>query len=122
MVISLEGRDTLQTFMNALVGLGLGSAQVLAVAPAVRAADVDVTPVRKASVRVIKRAKAIHRVRTVRDYDGTAIVIRVAPPWLQRDASRLLFETIPAQRATPRYYLDGQPVMPTTSVLRRYRS
>jgi hypothetical protein len=111
----------MQTFMKALLGFGLGSAQMLAVAPAVRAADVDLTPVKKASVRVIKRVKVVHRVRTVRDYDGTPVVIRVAPPRLQRDALRLLYETIPAPRATPRYYLNGQPVMPTTAVLRRYR-
>ena len=112
----------MQTFMKALIVFGFGSAQILAVAPAVRAADADLTPPRKASVRVIKRLKVIHRVRTVRDYDGTPIVIRVAPPWLQRDASHLLYETVPAPRATPRYYLNGQPVMPTTAVLRRYRS
>ncbi len=111
----------MRAFNRTVAVVALAAAQTLAAAPAVLAADVALTAPRKATVRVIKRVKVIHRVRTVRDYDGTPIVIRVAPPWLQRDASRLLYETIPAPRATPRTYLNGQPVNPTTAVLRWYR-
>ena len=111
----------MRIFLQALVVLGLGATHMLAATPAVLAADVALTPPNKATVRVIKRVKAIHRVRIVRDYDGTPIVLRVAPPWLQRDAAPLLYETVPAPRAVPRYYLNGQPVRPTTAVLRRYR-
>ena len=110
----------MRTSIKALVVLGFGSALMLPAAPLALAANLDLTEPKKV-VRVVKRVKVIHRVRTVRDYDGTPIVIRVAPPWLQRDASRLLYETVPAPRAVPRTYLNGQPVMPTTAVLRWYR-
>ncbi len=109
----------MRTSLKALVVLGFGAALMLPAAPPALAANLDLTQPRKV-VRVVKRVKVV-RVRTVRDYDGTPIVIRVAPPWLQRDASRLLYETVPAPRAVPRTYLNGQPVMPTTAVLRRYR-
>ena len=103
----------MRTSMKALVVLGFGAALMLPAAPPALPANLDLTQPKKV-VRVVKRVKVIHRVRTVRDYDGT-------PPWLQRDASRLLYETVPAPRAVPRTYLNGQPVMPTTAVLRWYR-
>ena len=103
----------MRSFVKALVVVGLCAALMPTAAPEVLAADLALTPA--------KRVKVVHRVRVVRDYDGTAIVIRLAPPRLQLDAAGMLYETVPLIRETPRTYLNGQPVLPTTAVLRRYR-
>ncbi|HYI31572.1 MAG TPA: hypothetical protein VD863_27370 [Bradyrhizobium sp.] len=105
----------MRTSIKALVVLGFGAALMLPAAPAVQAADLEVTSPRKAM-------RAVKRVRLVRDYDGTPVVVRVAPPWLQRDGGQVLLEHTPAPRAVPRHYLNGQPVLPTNAVLRHYRS
>ncbi len=107
----------MRTFIKAFVVLGFGAVLMLPAAPPAVAADVELTVPRKV-VRVVKRVRLV---RTVRDYDGTPIVVRVAPPWLQRDVSRPLLEHVPVPRAVPRYYFNGQPVLPTAAVLRRYR-
>ena len=107
----------MRTFIKAFVALSFGAALMLPAAPPAVAADAELTAPRKV-VRVVKRARLV---RTVRDYDGTPVVVRVAPPWLQRDASRPMLEHVPVTRATPRTYFNGQPVLPTTAVLRRYR-
>jgi hypothetical protein len=103
----------MRTFVKALVVVGLGAALMPAAAPEVLAADVALTPA--------KRVKIVHRARVVRDYDGTPIVIRLAPPRLQLDAAGQLYETVPLTRETPGTYLNGQPVLPTAAALRRYR-
>jgi hypothetical protein len=102
--------------MKAIVVAGFGAALLLPAGPAAMAADVELTAPRKV-VRVVKRVRLV---RTVRDYDGTPVAVRIAPPWLQREASRPLLEHVPVPRAVPRYYFNGQPVLPTTAVLRRY--
>ena len=107
----------MRTSMKALVVLGFGAALMLPAAPPALPANLDLTQPKKV-VRVVKRVKVIHRVRTVRDYDGTPIVIRVAPPWLQRDAARQRDENHPPPRAVPRAYIKRQPVLTTTPGLR----
>jgi hypothetical protein len=70
--------------------------------------------------------KAQHkRVRVVRDYDGTPIMLRRARPMLVRGydgTARVLHEghldeAIPVPRAVPTRYLNGQPVRPTDRLL-----
>ena len=104
----------MRTFVKALLILGFGIAQMPAAPPQALAADAALTPGGK-SVRVIH-----HRSRVVRDYDGTPIVLRVAPAHLQRGDGSVLEIAIPAPRAVPRTYLNGEPVLPTTAVLRKY--
>jgi hypothetical protein len=104
----------MRTYVKALAGLAFGATLALATPPQALAADADV------SVRV-KRVKVVYRTRAVRDYDGTPIVFRIAPPHLQRDYGiGPTYEAIAVPRATPRTYLNGEPVLPTTRVLGDY--
>jgi hypothetical protein len=75
-----------------------------------------------------KKMTAHHkRLRVVRDYDGTPIVLRRVRPLSLRghDDTALVvgyrhnYEAIPVPRATPRHYLNGQPVRPTDRVIYR---
>jgi hypothetical protein len=77
----------------------LGLALALMVASPGLAADLTIAP-DKAFVRV-HHYKAL---RTVRDYDGTPIVIRRRPDGTS--------DTYFAMRASPPRYLNGQRVMP----------
>ena len=104
--------------------LGLAGAvafQVLAPSPVALAADLGVTT-EKPSVRVVHRKRAVHRSRIVRDYDGTPVAFRLAPRHLQRDGAPPLYMSVPAPRATPSYWLNGQPIRPTTAIRWGYRS
>jgi hypothetical protein len=108
----------MRTSLKAVLLLGLGAIQTLAAAPEIRAADLAVT--------APKRAVVHHRLRVVRDYDGTPIVLRRAPPMVVRgpDGVRIVRSPYlvahPLQRATPTRYLNGEPVWPTNRVIRRW--
>jgi hypothetical protein len=101
--------------LQALLLIGFGLMQIPAAAPDASAADLSVTR-KKASARVIHR----HRVRVVRDYDGTPIVLRRARPMWVRDldgTTRVvhhLSNAYPVDSAMPRTYLNGEPVRPIT--------
>ena len=112
----------MRTLGKALLIIGFGAIQVGVPVSQASAADVAVTPVKDIRVVQAKRVKIVHRLRAVRDYDGTAVVFRLAPPHLQRAHASPLYESVPMPRAAPRYYLNGQPVLPTNRVLRTYRS
>ena len=99
------------TYLKAILLAGFAATLSLAAAPEVRAADLELT--RTKSARVVHS----HRVRVVRDYDGTAVVERVvrrvhrAPDGALVVTSRI--EMTPAVRAQPYRYLNGQPVLPS---------
>jgi hypothetical protein len=101
-------KPVVKAVLKAAAVLGLGAmAAMAALVPEATAADL-----------AVERTRVHHyRARVVRDYDGTAVVERrvrivqrlpdgtLAVAW--RD------EMIPAMRATPRNYLNGQPVLPS---------
>ena len=116
------------TMLKAAAVLGFGAmiAMTAAPAPEAVAADLSVTPVTK-SARVVYHRRA----RVVRDYDGTAVVEsrvrvvhRLPDGTLAQDWRTEMF---PSMRATPRTYLNGQPVLPSGQrhplrvVVTRYR-
>ena len=105
--------------------LGLAGAVALPIfmaPPVALAADAEIAPPEKAIVRVVHRKRIVYRTRVVRDYDGTPVAFRLAPRHLQRDGAPPLYMSVPAPRATPSYYLNGQPVQPTTTIRWQYRS
>jgi hypothetical protein len=89
---------------------GLAAVPALATAPAVLAADLTVTPGKRA-VGVVH-----HRTRVVADYDGTPIVLRrlraaaVAGPPGTVLVQRGEYDAYPVLGAIPRYYFNGRPV------------
>lgn len=116
------------TILKAAVVLGFGAMLAMTAAPVSKAvaADLSVTPASK-SVRVVHHRRA----RLVRDYDGTAVIERRVRV-VQRLPDGTLAtdwrtEMIPSMRATPRTYLNGQPVLPSGQrhplrvVVTRYR-
>ena len=103
----------MQTSLKALSIVGLGALLLLPAAPSVLAADLGVTPVKK-------RMIIHHKSRIVRDLDGTPIIVRRAPPLVMTGYDgtvvvRHLYENISVRSAAvlPRYYLNGQPVLPS---------
>jgi len=111
----------MRTSLKALMLVGFGTILMLDTAPPVSAADLSVTPVKRASGYVVHRKRAVirHRSPIVRDLDGTQIVVRRARPLVTTayDGTpivRPLYENIPIRSAAvmPRYYLNGQPVLP----------
>jgi hypothetical protein len=70
------------------------------------------------SVKTKKRVAHHHRrAIVVRDYDGTPIVLRRGPRVTMGDGrTRRTAVAVPAPRAQPVRYLNGQPVWPTTRV------
>jgi hypothetical protein len=107
----------MRTCVKLLCLLGFGT-QLLTAPTLVLAADLAVTPTKKAS-RVIQR----QRLRVVRDYDGTPIVLRRARPVAVRTYdgaiafNHHLYEAIALIHPTPGRYLNGQPVQPTNRIL-----
>jgi hypothetical protein len=106
----------MRTYLQIIVLLGFGAAQILATPSATLAADLAVTPTKK----VVKHTRS----RVVRDYDGTPIMLRRVRPLTVRDhdgralvLAHHLHEAIPVIRATPTRYLNGQPVWPTNRTL-----
>ena len=96
--------------LKLLVLAALGAALILPPTAEVVAADLDVT---------VKKVRIAHRgYRAVRDYDGTPVVVRRTRLVAVRDDGLLVVEPrlehVPVLRATPRTYLNGQPVLPTT--------
>lgn len=86
------------------------------------AADLDATPLKPAKVRVIHPK----RLAVVRDYDGTPVVMRpVRRVVLRGDDAAVMtaprYVMLPAPRAIPARYLNGEPVRPTNRLLRRWR-
>jgi hypothetical protein len=103
---------TMRRTLQALLLSALAVTLALPAAPEASAADLGVRP-RKA-VRVIH-----HRVRVVRDYDGTPIVLRRARPLVVRDHDGTTRVVRPLAEAWPVYaapgrYLNGEPVQPIT--------
>jgi hypothetical protein len=100
--------------LKALLALSSFVSSIVITPPDAIAADLAVTPAKK----------AVKRSRVVRDYDGTPIILRRARAVMIRgyDGAALalhhhLYEAIPVQRAIPARYLNGQPVRPTTRLL-----
>src|SRR5262245_19205222 len=100
----------MRTCLHAIVLFGFGAALLLEATPGVQAADLETT-----RTRVVHHKRAIHG-RIVRDYDGTAVLLRPARTVRYFGAGSPVVlgmaETIPLERAEPRYYLNGQPVLP----------
>src|SRR5687767_3346197 len=109
----------MQSYLKALSLLGLGAMLMLPATPEARAADLEVTPTK---VRAVKRA------RVVRDYDGTPVIVRhTRVVALLPDGTTLVqprIEMVPVMGAAPRYYFNGEPVLPLrprySLVIRRY--
>jgi len=99
------------TYLKAILLAGFAATLSLAAAPEVRAADLEVT--RTKSARVVHS----HRVRVVRDYDGTAVVERMVRRGHRAPDGALVvtsqIEMTPAVRAQPHRYPNGQPVLPS---------
>ncbi len=99
------------TYLKSTLLAGFAATLTLAAAPEVRAADLEVT--RTKTARVVHS----HRVRVVRDYDGTAVVERVVRRVHRATDGALVvtsqIEMTPAVRAQPHRYLNGQPVLPS---------
>ena len=103
----------MQTSLKALSIFGLGALLLLPAAPSVSAADLGLRPIKK-------RVVIHHRSRIVRDLDGTPIIVRRARPLMMTGYDgtvvvRHLYENISVRSAAvlPRYYLNGQPVLPS---------
>lgn len=100
----------MRTYLKALLLIGFGAIQVVEAIPNASAADLAVTPVKRA-VRVIH-----HRSAIVRDYDGTPVTRHVHRVVLRNyDGTAVVstqYDLYPVQRATPTHYLNGQPVLP----------
>jgi hypothetical protein len=100
------------TMSKAIVLLAAGAVFLVANPSGGIAADMGVTPAKKASVRVIHHGRA----RVVRDYDGTAVIerrvrsVRRLPDGTVAVATRT--EMIPSLRAEPGRYFNGEPVLP----------
>jgi hypothetical protein len=102
------------TCLKALLVLGFLASSIIAAPPDAAAADLALTPAKKSHPK---------RLRVVRDYDGTPIMLRRAHPIVVRGyngaalAHHHLYEAIPVPRAIPARYLNGQPVRPTDRIL-----
>ena len=87
---------------------GLAAAAMLQASPVASAADVTVTPGRRAAI-------VHHRSRVVADYDGTPIVLRRTRPVVVRGpdgaiTQRGLYEAHWVPSAIPLTYFNGQRV------------
>jgi hypothetical protein len=100
---------------STILAAGLSASLVLGVAPAAVAADLSLRP----AVHVKHRKTVIleRRLWAARDYDGTAVVRRPfrTVHYVGWDGAAVVhteYELVPAPRATPSHYLDGEPVLP----------
>jgi len=104
----------MRTYLKALLLAGFGTILMLEAAPSVSAADLGVTRVKK--VRVVHHKKVVRRSPLVRDYDGTAVVVRRSRVVVRNYDGTLLvthrYEVVPVTGATPSRYMNGQPVLP----------
>jgi len=100
----------MRTYLKAVLLVGFAAIQVSEVAPSASAADLAVTPVKRA-IRVIH-----HRSAVVRDYDGTPVIRRAHRVVVRNyDGTAVVttqYDLYAVQRATPTHYLNGQPVLP----------
>jgi hypothetical protein len=107
-----EEINVMRTSLNIMLLAGCGILQTFgAVAPS-SAADLAVTPAR--THHAIHR----HRAVAVRDLDGTPIFVRRLPPvavspygWVVEARGETV--AIPAMRAEPTRYQNGEPVLPS---------
>jgi len=98
--------------LSVILAAGFGATLVLASSPAAVAADLSLRPARHHV-----RHHHYHRLWAARDYDGTAVVRRPfrtvdALGWDGTVITRIEYELVPAPRATPRRYINGEPVLP----------
>jgi hypothetical protein len=104
----------MRTFPKIMLLAGCGILQTFgAVAPS-SAADLAVTPARRVSHHAIHHYRAV----AVRDLDGTPIIVRRLPPvvvspygWPVEARGETV--AIPARRAQPTHYQNGEPVLPS---------
>jgi hypothetical protein len=98
----------MQKVLLALLVVGFFATELLAGASSVMAADIAVTRVSKAPVRAYKRLKV------VRDYDGTPVVVRrgrlLGPGYDGSPTTMSALYHAPVMRPQPLYYFNGQPV------------
>jgi len=93
--------------LKAILLVGLAAAPIAASGPTVQAADLGVTIHHK-------------RLRLVRDYDGTAVVVHLGRTVRNPDGTVVVLERVhqPVLGPQPLYYFNGQPVR-NRYVLRR---
>jgi hypothetical protein len=109
-----EEIKAMRTSLKIMLLAGCGILQTLEAAAPSSAADLAVTPARRVSHHVIHR----HRAVAVRDLDGTPIFVRRLPPVLVSPygwsvEARGQTVAIPARRAEPSRYQNGEPVLPS---------
>jgi len=101
----------MQTSLKAFLLVGFGATLVMQEAPSVSAADLAVTPAKRAAIRVIH-----HRSAVVRDYDGSLVIRRVHRVVVRNYDGTALVTTrsdlYPVDRGAGTHYLNGQPVLP----------
>jgi hypothetical protein len=91
-----------------------GIVPMLDTVPSASAADLALQPVRKVVRGHHKRTVA--RIVAVRDLDGTPIIVRRAPAMMLDSYGAAVlppqYVNIPVSRPQPKYYLNGEPVLP----------
>jgi hypothetical protein len=102
----------MRTCLKLFLLVGFATIEMSVAAPRVSAADLAVTRAKKVSVHTVH-----HRTLTVRDLDGTPIILRRARAAPLGNYVGALFvnsqyEAIPVSRPQPSYYLNGEPVLP----------
>ena len=110
----------MRPYLKALTLVAVGTMLGLPAAPETQAADLEAGPV--------KRVRAVRHARVVRDYDGTPVIVRhTRAVALLPDGTTVVqprIEMVPVMGASPRYYFNGEPVLPLTPryslAIRRY--
>jgi hypothetical protein len=108
----------MRIYPKILLLAGFAALQMLQAAPSVSAADLAMKSHKRVAVRAIhhKRVARHYRNPAVRDYDGTSIVVRRRPVMVRGYDGAIVisaeYEAVPARRASPSRYLNGQPVLP----------
>ena len=101
----------MRTSLKALLLVGFGVTLAMLGGPSASAADLDVTPVKRSTARVIH-----HRSAIVRDYDGAEVIRRVRRVVVRNYDGTALVTTrsdlYPVDRGAGTHYLNGQPVLP----------
>ena len=109
----------MRTLLKALLTAGFCTMPLAGAVPGASAAELAVTPVKKASVRVIHHRKRIvhYRSPVVRDYDGAAVVQRRYRTVAVHNFDGTIivkpeYELVPVKGGMPTRYLNGEPVLP----------
>ena len=99
-------------YLRPLLLVGLAAIPMMAAAPGVSAADLELKPAKRVTVHH-------HRhwaVRAVRDYDGTpVVVVRRRVVVRGYDGSEVVSyrsDVYPSPRSQPTHYMNGEPVLP----------